>query len=103
MDRRQSNEKAPVMTAIDQARELEPPLLSPAEKDLARAAQRCIMAALDHSRAASIITVYLPALTGTPLSSLPSHLSVYFPALRVALGEAAGGAGEEGGGGEVVR
>jgi excisionase family DNA binding protein len=43
------------MTAIDQARELESPLLSPAEKDLARAAQRCIMAALDHSRAASIL------------------------------------------------
>jgi excisionase family DNA binding protein len=43
------------MTAIDQARALESPLLSPAEKDLARAAQRCIMAALDHSRAASIL------------------------------------------------
>lgn len=43
------------MTAIDHARELESPLLSPAEKDLARAAQRCIMAALDHSRAASLM------------------------------------------------
>ena len=43
------------MTAIDHARELDSPLLSPAEKDLARAAQRCIMAALDHSRAASIL------------------------------------------------
>jgi excisionase family DNA binding protein len=43
------------MTTIDHAREFESPLLSPAEKDLARAAQRCIMAALDHSRAASIL------------------------------------------------
>lgn len=42
------------MTLLDPVREVEPPLLSPAEQDLARAAQRCIMAALDHSRAAAI-------------------------------------------------
>lgn len=43
------------MTTTDHAREVQSPVLSPAEKDLARAAQRCIMAALDHSRAASIM------------------------------------------------
>ena len=43
------------MTNIDLAREVESPLLSAAEKDLARAAQRCIMAALDHARAASLV------------------------------------------------
>ena len=42
------------MTIIDPVREVEPPLLSPAEQDLARVAQRCIMAALDDSLAAAI-------------------------------------------------
>ncbi len=42
------------MTIIDPVREIEAPLLSPAEQDLARVAQRCIMAALDHSCAAAI-------------------------------------------------
>lgn len=42
------------MTIIDRVREMEPPLLTPAEQDLARVAQRCIMAALDHWRAAAI-------------------------------------------------
>lgn len=42
------------MTIIDRVREMEPPLLTPAEQDLARVAQRCIMDALDHWRAATI-------------------------------------------------
>lgn len=42
------------MRTVDRAREVSPPLLSPKDQELARAAKRCIMAALDHSRAASI-------------------------------------------------
>src|SRR5690606_20356947 len=38
---------------IDRVREVSPPL-SPKDKEMVRVAQRCIMAALDHSRAASI-------------------------------------------------
>ncbi|QIM48113.1 helix-turn-helix domain-containing protein [Pusillimonas sp. DMV24BSW_D] len=41
------------MRAIDRVREVSPPL-SPKDKEMVRVAQRCIMAALDHSRAASI-------------------------------------------------
>lgn len=42
------------MPAIDKARTVSPPHLSPKDKEMVRVAQRCIMAALDHSRAASI-------------------------------------------------
>ena len=41
------------MRAIDRVREVSPPP-SPKDKEMVRVAQRCIMAALDHSRAASI-------------------------------------------------
>jgi len=42
------------MRTVDRFREVAPPLLNPHDKELVRAAQRCIMASLDHSRAASI-------------------------------------------------
>lgn len=43
------------MTTIDRPQNVESTVLNAADKDLARAAQRCIMAALDHSRAASLV------------------------------------------------
>jgi len=42
------------MRAIDKVRAVSPPLLSAGDKEMVRVAQRCIMAALDHSCAASI-------------------------------------------------
>jgi excisionase family DNA binding protein len=42
------------MRTIDRVREVPPPLLSAEDREMVRAAQRCIMASLDHSRAASI-------------------------------------------------
>jgi hypothetical protein len=42
------------MTALEKARQVLPPKMSPQEVEMARAAQRCIMEALDHSRAAAI-------------------------------------------------
>ncbi len=42
------------VTALEKIREVVPPQMSPQEVEMARAAQRCIMEALDHSRAATI-------------------------------------------------
>lgn len=42
------------MTTIERTGEILPPSLNTQELEMARAAQRCIMAALDHSRAAAI-------------------------------------------------
>ena len=42
------------MTTLERAREVVPPPISPEEAEMARVAQRCIMAALDHSRAVQI-------------------------------------------------
>lgn len=42
------------MTALSKVREVLPPPMSPQEIEMARAAQRCIIEALDHSRAAAI-------------------------------------------------
>jgi hypothetical protein len=42
------------MRTIDLAREVSPPLLNARDKEMVRVAQRCIMASLDHSRAAVI-------------------------------------------------
>lgn len=42
------------MRAIDRVREVSPPALNAKDKEMVRVAQRCIMASLDHSRAASI-------------------------------------------------
>ncbi len=42
------------MRVAEQVREVVPPPMSEEERAMVRAAQRCIMAALDHSRAASI-------------------------------------------------
>ena len=43
-----------IMRTVDRIREVAPPLLNPHDKELVRAAQRCIMASLDYSRAAFI-------------------------------------------------
>lgn len=43
------------MSALQKSRHLEPPPMSTADIEMARTAQRCIMEALDHSRAARII------------------------------------------------
>ncbi len=43
------------MTTIESLHKDETPVLNAADKDLARAAQRCIMGALDHSRAATLV------------------------------------------------
>lgn len=43
------------MTTIESLHKDETPVLNAADKDLARAAQRCIMGALDHSRAAALV------------------------------------------------
>ena len=42
------------MRIIDRVREVLPPLLNAKDKEMVRVAQRCIMASLDHSRAAVI-------------------------------------------------
>ena len=42
------------MGPLEKARQVVPPVLSPADVEMARVAQRCIMEALDHSRAAAI-------------------------------------------------
>jgi excisionase family DNA binding protein len=42
------------MRAIEKSHQVQPPPLSAKDIDMARAAQRCIMEALDHSRAAAI-------------------------------------------------
>lgn len=43
------------MTTIERVHKVASPVLTSADKDLARAAQRCIMGALDHSRAAALV------------------------------------------------
>jgi len=42
------------MATLERSRQLPPPELTPEEAEMARTAQRCIMEALDHSKAASI-------------------------------------------------
>jgi excisionase family DNA binding protein len=42
------------MSTLDKARQALPPKMSPREVEMARVAQRCIMDALDHSRAVAI-------------------------------------------------
>jgi len=42
------------MRTVDRVREISPPLLGAEDREMVRAAKRCIMASLDHSRAASI-------------------------------------------------
>lgn len=42
------------MSTLEKVRQVLPPKMSPSELDMARSAQRCIMEALDHSRAAVI-------------------------------------------------
>jgi excisionase family DNA binding protein len=42
------------VTSLKKARNVDPPLMSAADLEMARVAQRCIVEALDHSRAAKI-------------------------------------------------
>jgi len=42
------------MRTIDRVREVAPPPLNAKDKEMVRVARRCIMASLDHSRAAAI-------------------------------------------------
>lgn len=42
------------MRTVDRVQEVSPPLLNAKDKEMVRVAQRCIMASLDHSRAAVI-------------------------------------------------
>lgn len=42
------------MATLEKSRQVLPPRMSPQDIEMARAAQRCIMEALDHSRAATI-------------------------------------------------
>lgn len=42
------------MSTVNRLREVTPPVMTEQELDMARTAQRCIMEALDHSRAAAI-------------------------------------------------
>lgn len=42
------------MRTLEKARQVLPPTMSPQDMEMARVAQRCIMEALDHSRAAAI-------------------------------------------------
>jgi excisionase family DNA binding protein len=44
-------------TVVDRIREVVPPPMSEREREMARIAQRCIMEALDHSRAAAIMLI----------------------------------------------
>ena len=43
------------MTTLENVRQVLPPKMSPQQVEMARTAQRCIMKALDHSRAAAIM------------------------------------------------
>ena len=67
------------MEAIEQPRGIQPqpPILDDQEAEMARAAQRCIMAALDQSRAATI------ALVSEDADGAPATVEVPPAALRV--------------------
>jgi excisionase family DNA binding protein len=67
--------KGTYMRSVDRIREVTPPPLTNEELEMARVAQRCIMEALDHSRAAAI------TLT-TDTGELPS-VEVPPPALKL--------------------
>ena len=51
------------MATLERSRPLSPPDLTPEEAEMARTAQRCIMEALDHSKAA---TITVESEDGTP-------------------------------------
>ena len=57
------------MTALEKVRQVIPPLMSLQEIEMARAAQRCIAEALDHSRAAAITVTTTDG--GQPRVELP--------------------------------
>lgn len=58
-------------THIAERRELQPPLLNDHEAALTKAAQRCLMTALDHSRAKAIILMDESGDTKGPILELP--------------------------------
>lgn len=73
------------MTFTERMRQVEPPALTPAELEMARTAQRCIMEALDHSRAAAI----------TLTTAQGEHPSVQLPPASLKLiGQLLGAMGE---------
>ena len=47
-----------MVVAIDRIRDVMPPPMSEQDMEMARAAQRCIVEALDRSRAAAIMLTY---------------------------------------------
>jgi excisionase family DNA binding protein len=66
---------------------LSPPILNEKEAELAKAAQRCIMAALDHSRAASITLVDERAHGDEPAIKLPPKALRLIAQVLGAMGE----------------
>ncbi len=73
------------MAALEQDKPLLPPQLSAEEAEMARVAQRCIMAALDHSRAA---TITLESDDGAqPVVQLPPQALRFIAQLLGALSE----------------
>ncbi|WP_142811078.1 helix-turn-helix domain-containing protein [Tepidiphilus olei] len=58
------------MRTLDHLHRVSPPLLSDEDKELAKAAQRCIMASLDHARAATI-TLRTDEEGSSPVVELP--------------------------------
>lgn len=73
------------MATTERDGQLLPPKLSEAEAEMARAAQRCIMAALDHSRAA---TITLESDDGSqPVVQLPPQALRFIAQLLGAMSE----------------
>ncbi|KWR89645.1 excisionase family DNA-binding protein [Cupriavidus sp. IDO] len=73
------------MRTVDRIREVTPPQMTERELEMARVAQRCIMEALDHSRAAAI----------TLTTDTGEHLSVDVPPAALKLiGQLLGAMGE---------
>ncbi len=73
------------MATAEQARKLLPPSMTEAELEMARVAQRCIMEALDHSRAASI---KLTSDTGEePIVQLPPQALKFIAQILGAMSE----------------
>jgi excisionase family DNA binding protein len=66
---------------------ISPPILNEKEAELAKAAQRCIMAALDHSRAASIKLVDERGRQGEPAIKLPPKALRLMAQVLGAMGE----------------
>jgi len=68
-------------------RETRPPILDETEAAMAKAAQRCIMTALDHSRAPSIALVDEAGKSTEPAIRLPPHALHLIAQVLGAMGE----------------